>query len=83
MKEPFTELHIDIAKQIILGRIEITSPNTVYFVTSAKITFEEIKEINKIGFDVVEISPKEDYSLGILLIWNKNLPAEVKEGIQI
>ncbi len=83
MKEPYTELHIEKAKQIILGRVEFTSPNTVYIISSAKITFEEIKKINEIGFDLVEISPIADYSLGILLIWNKNQPAEVREGIPI
>ncbi len=82
-KEPFTEKQIKKAKQIILGRIELTSPNTVYFITSAKISGDEIIELYKIGFEVIEISPIGDFSMGVLLIWRKNLPAEVREGTVI
>jgi len=82
-KEPFTEKQINKAKEIILGRIELTSPNTVYFVTSAKLSGDEVKKLYEIGFEVIEISPIDNYAMGILLIWKKELPAEVREGTVI
>ena len=82
-KEPFTEEQINKAKKIILGRIELTSPNTVYFITSATISGDEVKQLYEIGFEVIEISPISNFAMGILLIWRKNLPAEVSEGTVI
>ena len=82
-KEPFTEKHMEEAKRLIFGRIEFTSPNTVCIVTSTCITTNEIQRLEWLGFDGIEIIPKDKFSTMVVLIWNKELPAEISEGTPI
>jgi hypothetical protein len=82
-KEPFTELKIENAQSILLGRVVTTTSNTVFIKTSAKISSKEIQELLDLGFEEFDISPDVHYTTNVLLIWRKDLPAYVKEGITI